>query len=111
MKLTPAHLVRVGAGLDAVRVEARGVGLIVGSFGLSWVWGSKDTVVFRRFRFGRCRALFLGLNGIGWASVALAPASRTSVPAVRELRLPALPALLPFPALDVHLTVRPPEPP
>lgn len=111
VKLTPAHLVRVGVGLDAIRVQARGFGVILGSLGLWWVRGALDTVVFRRFRSGRCRALFIGLNGVGWASVQLAPASLTRVPAVRALQPPAPATLLPLPALDVHLAVRPPEPP
>ena len=111
VKLTPAHLFRVGAGLDAVRVQARGFGFILGSFGLLRVRGSIDSVVFRRFRSDRCRALFIGLNGVSWASVRLAPATRTFVPDPGEPRLPALPSLAPLPSLDVQLTVRAPEPP
>jgi hypothetical protein len=111
VKLTPAHLVRVGGGLDAVRVQARGFGLLFGSFGLRWVPGAIDAVVFRRFGSGRCRALFIGLRGIGWASIALAPAGLALVPPVEELRPPELPSLSPLPALEVHLAVRAPEPP
>ncbi len=110
LSLTPVHLVRAGEGLDAVRVQARGFGFVVGSFGVLRVRGALDTVVFRRFRSGRAFALFLGA-GLGWASVRLAPAGRASVPAVEQLSAPALPPALSLPRLDVRLTVRPPEPP
>ena len=110
VKLTPVHLVRVGAGLDAVRVQARGLGIIVGSLGLLRVRGALDTVVFRSFRSDRCRALFIGLNGFSWASIRLAPITRTSIPPI-DGRAPQLPSLRPLPPLDVQLTVHPPEPP
>lgn len=109
--LTPVHLVRAGVGRDAVRVEARGVGLIFGSLGLLRVRGSLDVVLLRRLRSNRCRALFIGLHGVAWASVRLPPAGRTSVPAVGDLHAPELPPAPALPALDVNLTVNPPEPP
>ena len=108
--LTPLHLIRVGAGLDAVRVQARGVGVIFGSLGLLRVRGSLDTVVRRRFPKGRCRALFIG-SGVAWASVRLPVAGRISVPPVAGLHPPRLPRAVDLPALEVQLTVTPPEPP
>ena len=112
MTLTAAHRVRVGEGLDAVRLEARGFGLLIGTFGLRWVSGSLDVLVWRRFGARRrCRALFLGLHGLAWSSVQLAPIGRAAVPEARPPQLPALPAAPRFPDLAVRLTVTPPDVP
>ena len=108
--ITPAHLIRAGAGLDAVRLEARGFGFVIGSLGLLRVRGTLDTWLLRRFRSQRCRALFIGLHGIAWASVRLAPEGRALVPTVSDQRTPE-PPVVTLPRLDLHLTVSPPEPP
>lgn len=105
--LTPAHLVRLGPGADAVRVQARGFGILLGSFGLRRVVGSLDALVF--VRAGRCRAWFVGLHGLARASVSLAAHAHPSIPAVGDSHPPQLPSLRPLPALELQLTVRPPE--
>lgn len=109
--LTPAHLVRLGSGLDAVRLQARGFGFLFGSLGVLTVRGTLDALLFRRFGAGRCRVLFLGLHGVAWASIPLPVPGRVAVPVVPALRGPALPAAAVLPSLAQHLTVSPPEPP
>jgi len=109
--LTPVHLVRLGSGLDAVRVQARGHGLLLGTFGLLRVRGSVDRCLLRRFRSPRCRALFVGVHGLSWASVPLAPAGVISVPVPGHLSTPDLPCPPSPPDLIVDLCVTPPEPP
>jgi hypothetical protein len=111
VSLTPLHLVRAGDGLDEVRLQARGFGLLLGSAGLRWVRRSLDAVALRRFAKDRCWALFLGLHGVAWASVRLKPAGRASVPAVEQLKAHPLPVAAPLPSFGVNLTLRPPEPP
>lgn len=109
--LTPVHLVRTGEGRDAVRVQARGSGFLVGSVGFLRVRGELDTCLLRRFRSARCRALFVGLHGVAWASVPLPPAGHVEVPEVGTLKPPEAPRALALPDLDVELRVNPPEPP
>lgn len=111
LTLTPVHLVRVGNGLDAIRVQARGSGLILGSLGFQFVRRSLDGLFYRRLRGDRCRVLFLGFHGVAWVSLALPPAARTSVPVAGPARLPEFPSLQALPSLRVELTVTPPEPP
>ncbi len=111
LTLTPAHLVRVGRGLDGIRVEARGFGLLIAFFGVRWVRGSLGGVFLRRFRQERCRALFVGLHGLAWASIALPRASLVEVPAIGSLEPPQLPSLQALPSLRVELTVTAPRPP
>ena len=131
LTLTPVHLVRVDAGLEAIEagnpaseaieagnpaseaieVRARGYGVLLSSLGFFRVWRSLDAVLFRRLPRGRCRALFLGLHGAAWVSLSLPPSARTSVPIVRSPRLPELPSMQALPSLRVQLTVTPPEPP
>ncbi|MCA2979061.1 MAG: hypothetical protein INH41_02920 [Myxococcaceae bacterium] len=107
--LTPVHLVRAGSGLEAVRLRARGFGLVIGSFGARLVVGSLDTIVFHRGAARPCRALFLGL-GLGWASARLAPSARLRVPHVERLRAPAPPSPRAGPRVQLRLTVTPPAP-
>ena len=109
--LAPAHLFRAGPGRDAVRLRARGFGFVVSSMGLFTVRGSVDALILRRFTSPRCRALFLGLHGVSWASIGLPPVGRARVPVVHQLRTPPLPTPLSLPALEVHLTVTPPQAP
>lgn len=109
LTLRPLHLVRAGPGLDAVRIEARGFGFVLGSLGLLRVRGSLEKNVLRRFPSGRCRALFLGLHGLAWASVALAPAGELAVPRVGALGAPEVPGAPSLPDLAVDLSVTPPE--
>lgn len=111
MALTATHLIRIGLGLDIVRVQARGSGFVVGSLGLRRVRGTLDAFAFRRFRGDRCRVLFIGLHGLSWSSLRLPPARRVSVPSVTRLAPPELP--LPFltPSLAVEVSLRVPEPP
>ena len=111
LTLTPAHLVRVGTGPDAIRVQARGYGLLLGSLGLRLVRRSLDGLFYRRLRGDRCRVLFLGLHGVAWVSLPLPPAARTSVPVALPAALPEFPTLQALPSLRVELTVIPPEPP
>jgi hypothetical protein len=111
LTLTPLHLVRVGTGLDGIRVQARGHGIILGSLGFLLVRGSLDGLLYRRLRGSRCRVLFLGFHGVAWVSMALPPAARTSVPVALPARIPELPPLQALPSLRVQLTVTPPEPP
>lgn len=108
---TPAHLVHLGSGPHAVRLQARGIGFIIGSLGLLAVRGTLDTQLFRRFSAGRCWVLFLGLHGVAWASIRLPVPGRVTVPVVPALRVPALPSAALLPSLAQHLTVSPPEPP
>jgi hypothetical protein len=110
LTLTPAHVVRLGAGLEGIRVQARGSGIIIGSLGFLWVRGSLDGLFFRRLG-NRCRALFIGTHGVAWVSIPLAPVARTSVPIVKLLQPPELPSVQALPSLRVHLTVTSPEPP
>ena len=109
LTLTPGHLVRVGSGLDAIRVQARGHGLLLGSLGFRLVRGSLDGLFF--LRGDRCRVLFLGFHGVAWVSLQLPPAARTSVPVAGPARLPEFPVLQALPSLRVQLTVTAPEPP
>ena len=111
LTVTPVHLVRVGSGLDAFRMQARGQGLILGALGFLLVRGSLDGLFFRRLRGDRCRVLFLGLHGVAWVSMLLPPAARTSVPVALPAALPEFPSLQALPSLRVQLTVTPPEPP
>ncbi len=89
-------------------IEARGSGLLIGSFGVSWVRGSLRAGMLRE---GRCWAIFLGLHGIAWASVTLRPAASIRVPLARVLQPPELPAVQALPSLRVQLTVTAPRPP
>ncbi len=111
LTVTPVHLVRVGSGLDAFRMQARGHGLILGALGVLLVRGSLEGLFFRRLRGDRCRVLFLGLHGVAWVSMLLPPAARTSVPVALPAALPEFPSLQALPSLRVQLTVTPPEPP
>lgn len=111
LTLTPVHLLRVGTGLDGVRVEARGHGLLLGTLGALCVRGTLDRVVLRRLRGKRCRALFLGLHGLSWLSVPLAPAAEVFVPVPKAVSTPTLPPPLSTPDLAVDVTLSPPEPP
>jgi hypothetical protein len=111
LTLTPGHLVRVGNGPDAIRVQARGYGFIFGSLGFRLVRGSLDGLFYRRLLGDRCRVLFLGFHGVAWVSISLPPAARTSVPVAGPARVPELPRLQALPSLRVQLTVTPPEPP
>ena len=111
LTLTPAHLVRVDAGLEALEVHARGYGLLFSSLGFFRVWRSLDALRFRRVRGGRARALFLGLHGVAWVSISLPPGARTSAPVVKAVRSPELPSLQALPSLRVQLTVTSPAPP
>ena len=111
LTLTPAHLVRVGSGLDAIRVQARGYGFILGSLGFLVVRRSLDGLFYRRLRGDRCRVLFLGFHGAAWVSLSLPPAAHTAVPVALAARLPEFPELQALPSLRVELTVTPPEPP
>lgn len=110
LTLAPVHLFRFGAGRDAVVVQARGFGVVIGSPGFLPVWRSLNAVLFRDWPRGRCRALFVGLHGVAWVSLSLPPAARSSVPPV-DARSPELPSLRALPSLRVHLTVTPPAPP
>lgn len=105
------HLVRAGDGVDAVRVTARGPGFIVGTFGIMRVGRVLDAIVLRRFRTDRCRALLLGLSGVAWVSIALAPRGQLDVPLAVPAEPPRPPAVEPVPELAVRLTVNPPVPP
>jgi hypothetical protein len=111
LSLTPVHLVRAGDGLDAVRVRARGPGVILGTFGVLRVGRVLDAIVLRRFRTDRCRALLLGLSGVAWVSIALAPRGQLDVPPAMPAEPPRAPAVEPVPELAVRLTVNPPVPP
>lgn len=111
LSLTPVHLVRAGEGLDAVRVQARGPGVILGTLGLLRVGRGLDAVVLRRFRGDRCRALYLGLFGVAWVSVSLPPRAHVAVPPVPPAEPPRPPAVVSVPDLAVRLTVNPPVPP
>jgi hypothetical protein len=108
VQLTPVHLVRAGSGLDAVRLRARGIGLVFGTFGARWVRGEIDAVIVRRFPGARCRAVFVGL-GVGWASVRLGPVARLDVPQVAQVEPPRVVEGSPMPDVSLHLTVTPPE--
>ncbi len=111
LSLTPAHLVRVGTGLDAVRIQARGPGILIGTFGVRRVRAVLDVVVLHRFRTARCRALLIGLRGVSWVSIPLAPVSPLAAPQVTPLFAPSSPPPPTLPSLAFTLTVTPPEPP
>jgi hypothetical protein len=105
--LTPLHRVRAGEGSDAVRLQARGLGLLIGTFGVLRVRGTLDTVRLKRLPAERCWAVFLGL-GFGWASARLPAAGRLRVPAVARVVTPPLPSVT-APDLQLQLTVTPPQ--
>jgi hypothetical protein len=107
--LTPLHLVRAGAGPDAVRLQVRGFGLVLGTLGVFFVSGAFDRVLLRRFRSRRVRVFFLGIP-FGWRSARLAPETKLAVPDVERSAAPRLPAVAPAPSLALSLTITAPEP-
>ena len=109
LTLSPVHLLRVGDGPDAVRIEARGRGVIVGSFGLLRVHGALKVVRTARLPAGRGWALFFGFHGAAFARVQLAPTTPTSTPAIEALRAPLIPRAVSVERVGVELTVQPPE--
>lgn len=110
--LTPVHLVRAGIGPDAVRLQVRGFGLVLGSLGAFFVFGRFDRVLLRRFPGDRCRVLFIGLpNLFAWRSSALAPLAKLDVPALDRVTSPVVPRAAQAPSLEIHLTLTPPEAP
>jgi hypothetical protein len=111
LKLSAVHLLRLGDGPDAVRIEARGRGFIFGSFGALAVRGNRKVVRAARLPAGRGWAVFVGLHGARFARVQLAPAVHHATPAIDSLRPPSLPKVARIDGVGVELTVNPPEPP
>ncbi len=105
--LTPLHLIRAGAGRDAIRVQAQGFGWLLSSVGFFFVRGGLDTVRLRRL--DTCRALYLGTRGLCWAKVELPVAGLISTPSTGDASPPPLPSLVPLPSLQLQLVVHPPE--
>jgi len=111
LSVTPAHALRAGPGLDAVRVRAVGHGLLLGPAGVRLVWGTLERVVLRRFPTASARALFVGLEGVARASAPLPPLGRATRPAAPWLEAPPAPPPPEVPALAVAFTAHPPEVP
>jgi hypothetical protein len=111
LTLAAAHALRAGPGLDAVRVRARGHGLLFGPGGVRLVWGAFEGVVLRRFPGSRARAVFVGLEGLARAAAPLPPQGRASRPAAPWLEPPPAPPPPRVPPLAVPFTPLPPEVP
>ncbi len=109
MKLTAVHLIRVGTGPAAIRLQARGVGWVFGNFGAALVWRELDQV--RLVRAPRAWALFIGLHGIRWARVRLPPAGHVAPPHVDVVRAPQPPRVATVQTFEPQLSVQPPTPP
>lgn len=112
LKLSPVHLVRVGAGPEPIRVEARGLGVVLGSCGVRVVAGALDAVLLAQPRRRRVWALFVGFPFLlRFASATLPPAGRAVAPTLDRALPPAPPRVAVVQTFAPQLTIEPPQVP